>query len=1211
MAFGVSGADNIEIRIQVDSTGAVKILGDTEKKIEDVGKATKKASEETNSFFDGFAKGALKGFATFKTFQAAVNSLQIGSQYDDLIRSFETLSNQVGATSSVILGDLRRATEGAVSDFNLMKMANENMLAGLDPDKFGEVAEQVKKLADATGTDYLQALDMVNQALNTGNSRILEKRLRLNVDVEASERSLKAAYGDTTAELTEAGKQAAGTAAIYEALKTNTENLGKANQDAGEMIDKITASFANAGLNTFRYVATNEELVRALEAVSKAADGLLIAIDSASGAFRIFNPLIDATAQALDYAAERMIDVYSGFQKLGEWAGISSEAVKDNNQNLYAALDILDEKTSAQKEEQKTVKAMIKMYGDQNGMIKTTAKEQKKVIDAIFEAEGGYKKLLDAMLKGTISQDRFNTEVKELEKTAKAAKVPVDELSKALGVTLDKALSDNEKSIQDVETKLGDLQQAAKDAAQAMADAAPVFSQVFGGLGIGNSDLSISIAGSMEQALAEGISLALSGLGNSEDYRATATQLGGEIGTAIGGPVIGAFAEQLTNDIVNIGNSSRESFRGVASAMFGPMGGAIADGMFGSSFEDSAGTALKKALDKVIGDAYQDLTFSGNQDPTQGIFAGLGTQAQEQFSMAGDALTTFLGGSTELGVNLGVVFANNNIHLSELAEIVESVGGSFESLANQMLMAFYEGELGVIQLQDQLEELYGIMEGTSTFEDLGAAVQSALSADGRVLLNSIKAIGVEAQQLGAVTLPQMADILVNRFGIAASQVQVIMSSMTAAGISSVAQLAEATKLTSTAIAANIGMAQQGLTPNNSPVIPLAAPSTSGGGGSARSGGGSAASKIANDAKRKAEDQKRKFLQLLNQAQNSAAGRELEKAMKEGAMSDGQYADEIKLLTDAASKAQKALDDAEKNYASTRNKGAEKQKKALEDLLKAQKNLDKVLGVSTGAKSIEVNSGFLSFAEKFASNIQLIEKAAAAAGVKFDDMREKALKAFLAGDKTFSEARQMLADSGKGVSGKQGAVGEVLTRLLSRGESGGIFSIDDLKGLAEEAKELGADTLEGLFEGLSGQGASQKDQQALSIALQNAGVTTLEQLEGISTEVAINVLDIMKQSGAQFSQTSSELRDIAKQISEIPNSKKVTIELDGSLSPALAAILARFDMLPEGLEQINSGTTYEDTSLGLKKQARAEYKRLMKLGKKTKAANYKANNAQYF
>jgi hypothetical protein len=1183
MAFGISGSDNIEIRIQVDNTGAVKVLGDTEKQIQKVGTASKDATNYLDEFSSGLLKGAAAAataYLGFKGVQGVLNSINVGSQIDDVAVSFENLAEKAGYASNVLLRDLQAASSNTISNFDLMRKSNELLAAGLNAESFDEIVRAARSLSEVTGSDLKQSIDQVSQALITGRDRSLAL-IGVQVDNAKAAENFARSLGTTADKLNEAGILEANRIAILEALKQKQSELGDVTDDAADLVAQMSAKMQNYSDELDRAIATNPELNELLSNLSQivrdldltvlinALSGLTSGIAGAINQLKVFNPLIDATATGLDFMATHVQGVFEAFGDVvgiaGDAAtsvGLLDKAVKDNNQSLYSALDIQDKKTAAQKEDARVIAAMTKMYGTNT------------------VATGGNSKA-----------------VKELAKSYELAESHVEKFRQA-----------QERELATLREAQGEYEELMRDKAKAMTDAAPVLGSVFNDLGIDSNSLSQSIAGSLESALAEGINLALSGLGNSEDYRATATQLGGEIGTAIGGPVIGAFAEQLTNDIVNIGNSSRETFRGVASAMFGPVGGAIADGMFGSSFEDSAGTALKKSLDKILTDVGYDFTFSGNQDLTKGLFAGLGQQAQEQFTIAGDALTVFLGGSTDLGVNLGAVLANNNVHLSELAEIVESVGGSFESLANEMLMAFYEGELGVIALQDQLEELYGIMEGTSTFEDLGAAVQSALNADGRVLLNSIKAIGVEAQQLGAVTLPQMADILVNRFGIAASQVQIIMSSMTAAGINSVAQLAEATKLTSTAIAANIGMAQQGLTPNNTPVIPLATSTPkSGGGGSTRSSGG--IDKAASEAKRKAEQQKQAFLRLLNQVQNSAAGRALEKSIAIGVITDGQYTDKIRDLTDSAKVAQKALDDAENKYAATRNKGAEKQKKALEDLLKAQKNLDTLLGVSTGNKSIDVNSGFISFAERFAGNIQLIEKAAEAAGLKFDDMREKALKAFLSGDKTFSEAKALLADSSKGVAGKSGAVGEVLSRLLSRGESGGIFSIDDLKGLASEAKELGATTLEGLFEGLSGQGASQTDQQALSIALQNAGVTALDQLENISTDVAINVLDIMKQSGAAFGTTSQELRDIAKQIGDIPTSKKVTIELDGSISPQLAAILERFNLMPEGLGQVSAGETYTDSSLGVKH--RAEYKRLKKLGKFKKAENYKANHASYF
>lgn len=1151
MAFGLSGSDNIEIRISVDNTGAVKVLGETEEKIKGVGKASQQAEKDAGSFFTSFAKGAGAALGAYVSFSAALKTIEIGSQVADVENAFKRLTGQIGVSADELQNRFSEALGGTLSSFETTRKANELLVAGINPDKFDELAQAARALADTLGIDTKQALDQVGDALLRGNDRAL-KAIGVHVDLTKANKDYADSVGKTVEQLSEAERLQASRSVMIAEMETQLTRLGKVENDAADNVAKIKNNLIDFRDEAAKSIAQIKLLNDALAILANfSLDDLKKEISTISLGFQTLFNVIKTGSWTTGY--------FKTLSEMMEQQRIKSEGLKKaqdsltgsqqkHDQALNDLLDTTNAKIAKEKEEKELIDAMTKMYGKHTPAVRTTA-----------------------------------TAVKELSTAYADASAHVDEFKKA----------------QEEATRvLEEAQKAAEAISNSMID---------------------GIASSLGLALGDGL--------NSGDFRGSlaaagkgiGTEVGTAIGESIGGP-LGSFignalgeyvGGQLQEDIENFGKNSRGTAKALIDGMFGFGVGDVFDQVLGEKlFGDSKGTQIKKALDKILGDAYKDFTFSGNQDPTQGLFAGLGQQAQEQFAIAGDALTTFLGLSTSEGVNLGVVLANNNVHLSELAEIVESVGGSFESLANEMLMAFYEGELGVIALQDQLEELYGIMEGTSTFADLGAAAQAALNTDGRVLLNSIKAIGVEAQQLGAVTLPQMADILVNRFGMAASQVQIIMSSMTAAGINSVAQLAEATKLTSTAIAANIGMAQQGLTPNNTPVIPLASstPKAGGGGGSTRSAG-SGIDKAAGEAKRKAEQQKQAFLRLLNQVQNSAAGRALEKSIALGALTDGDYADKIRDLTDSAKVAQKALDDAENKYAATRNKGAAKQKKALEDLLKAQKNLDTLLGGATGGKSIDVNSGFISFAEKFAGNIQLIEKAAEAAGLKFDDMREKALKAFLSGDKTFSEAKALLADSNKGVAGKQGAVGEVLSRLLSRGESGGIFSIDDLKGLAQEARELGADTLEGLFEGLSGQGANQKDQQALSIALQNAGFTALDQLENISTDVAINVLDIMKQSGAAFGTTSQELRDIAKQIGDIPDSKRVTIQLDASISPEMQAILDRFNLLPEGFGQVTT-QPYNDSSMGVNKY-QAKYRKLLAAGRKADARRYKANHASYF
>lgn len=1157
MALG-GNQDDIEIRIKVDNTGAVTLLGQTEEKIKGVQNSAEDAAESTESLFKTLAIGAGTLLGSLASLKVALAAIDRGSRVDDIATSFNRLAEAAGFSADEIQNRLSNALGGLFTSTEVARAANELFVAGLNPDKFDEIAQAARSLAEVTGGDLNQALDTVSQSLLRGNDRAL-KALGVNVDLTEAYADFARQVGLTADELNEAGQLEAARIAILRELEFQTQRLGLVQNDAADNVQVLRTRLEEFGDQVSEAIATNPELNRLLEELAtivKEIDFTLIAnalsqvislVIKASEVFSIFNPIIDTTSSVLDYMADRMQEVLQAHIDLIQWVGGTAQSivglgedVKQTNKVLDQTLGIYEERIKKQKEEKAVVDAMIKMYGG--------------------PVPNAYKKTATA----TKSTEKSTEElIKDLER-----------LDKLTLSNLDAQIRNINQQIDNLDKEIEDIDRAKQEARD----------QTFGG---GFMDSLFGTEGSSGEALNnigqqmgetllnsinEGLTLALNGESLRPFFDNLAQDLGEQggraLGESIGGPIGGE----------------------IGSAIGSFLGDKLGD-VISSIGEDSPGTKARKALDKMFSEAFKDLQFSGNQDPSKGPFAGLTEQAQAQFSTLGDAIAQSLGVGIDSGVNLGVVLANNNISLSEMEYILGELGLSFEQLADQMYQAFYQGEISVVELQDKLEELYGIASGYEVFNDLGDAARAALSAEGGALLGALKGIGKEAEQLGVNTLPQLANILVSKFGLAAEQVNQIIASMSAAGVKAVTDLANASNNTLVAVGANLSQVQNGQTPNNTPVptgTSTPTPRASTGGGS-RSSSGRSAQSAAQKAAQEREKQTREIIRFLEQAQNSSKGRQLEDAVRSGVISDGQYAEQIKLLADSAKVATKKLDDAEKRYSEAVLKKSKDQKKYLDELLKAQKDLDDLLGGS-GSKGASINEGFYKFAQEFAGNVDLINKAAKAAGLSFKDMKESAIDAFLSGSKSAIEARKAIQDAGPGIAGKTGAVGEQFEKLLGLGTNGGLFSIEALKGLAAEAREAGATTLDNLTEGLLGQGANRESVQKLFIALNNAGVTTLDALESVSNDTAINILAIMQEIGAPFKETSSEIKRIADQIVNIPSSKKIEIQIDGSISPQLLELLKRFEIVGDdfNISPIAS-PSYSDTSPGVKEKTRKKVK----------------------
>ena len=176
-------ADNeLVIKVTVDSGDATRGLDDVAKKVDDTGKAAESAGGKFGSLAE-IVKGSLSvalGNILTGAAQAALGAIkqlpgalidlaERGDAINDVTTSFEKLAEKAGATSDILASQLREATQGTITDFELMQRANKALTAGLDPALFDDLAAAAKRYADAQGIDTVEALDKFFTAATKGN----------------------------------------------------------------------------------------------------------------------------------------------------------------------------------------------------------------------------------------------------------------------------------------------------------------------------------------------------------------------------------------------------------------------------------------------------------------------------------------------------------------------------------------------------------------------------------------------------------------------------------------------------------------------------------------------------------------------------------------------------------------------------------------------------------------------------------------------------------------------------------------------------------------------------------------------------------------------------------------------------------------------------------------------------------------------------------
>lgn len=173
-----------------------------------------------------------------------------GASLIGLAKSFDNLTASVGITSTTLLKDLRRASAGTISDFDLMTRANLALVgsSGEFGKQFGQKLPEILAAARAAARATGQNVDFLFQSLVAGIKRA-SPRLIDNTGIvlrlgEANE-ALAAKLGKTVAQLTDEEKQIAVLNATVEAGQALINSLGDSQETSAEKGARAAASLSN------------------------------------------------------------------------------------------------------------------------------------------------------------------------------------------------------------------------------------------------------------------------------------------------------------------------------------------------------------------------------------------------------------------------------------------------------------------------------------------------------------------------------------------------------------------------------------------------------------------------------------------------------------------------------------------------------------------------------------------------------------------------------------------------------------------------------------------------------------------------------------------------------------------------------------------------------------------------------------------------------
>ena len=231
----------IRLLVQAEVKKAVQALNKVEKEQKDI----KKQNDGLKKSFSTIGGVIATAFSIQAIARFTQESIKLGSQTISLTRSFTNLGKGIGLNEQS-LQKFRKATDGTVSDVDLMIQANNAMLLGVvqNEEEFSELIDSAQRLAKAVGKDTLFGIESLTTGIGR-QSRLMLDNLGIIVKAEDAYKAMAQATGKSVAALTDLERKQAFITATMESVRSKVANLGKEELDATDATNKLKSAFKN------------------------------------------------------------------------------------------------------------------------------------------------------------------------------------------------------------------------------------------------------------------------------------------------------------------------------------------------------------------------------------------------------------------------------------------------------------------------------------------------------------------------------------------------------------------------------------------------------------------------------------------------------------------------------------------------------------------------------------------------------------------------------------------------------------------------------------------------------------------------------------------------------------------------------------------------------------------------------------------------------
>jgi|LULO01.1.fsa_nt_gb hypothetical protein len=292
------------------------------------GKTRKGARLLDNAFATLRSKMLLFQFAMALGIRQLIGFVQESAKIESMSRAFITLSGEA-ESSSFAMEKLQKATNGTMSQFDLLQQANNAMVLGVSKNssEMAEMFDIAQRLGRALGRDTASSVESLITGIGR-QSRLMLDNIGIIVKSDEAYREYANKIGTTVDKLTDADKKTAFLQATMESARQKVALLGKEVNTSQDSFDRLATSVSNATIaigTTFK------------SAIAAVIDAFLLEEESAKNNA----DAIDDTMKSHNLLFKSSNFLSGGMKNLQKSMNNNTESVRDNtNANIELGLSM-------------------------------------------------------------------------------------------------------------------------------------------------------------------------------------------------------------------------------------------------------------------------------------------------------------------------------------------------------------------------------------------------------------------------------------------------------------------------------------------------------------------------------------------------------------------------------------------------------------------------------------------------------------------------------------------------------------------------------------------------------------------------------------------------------------------------------------------------------------------------------------------------------